>query len=232
MNKTKIMKKNTLLLVLILLLFVACNTTSSEKTKSEASADGAKQETVKEKSPQKTEVKKDEESTKTETKNNEEISSKGEFYAYFVDPDRDNPTNIRRTPGGEIVYKVPIEDRDYFEVKLVECRGKWFRIEGGLVSYIPDEGVEDVELTGDCWVHSSVIGAMLVGRIDNPVLRKNPDENSEIAAKIPEQADNLLIFLDMKDNWVKVEYGMEDNKTIKGWMPANWICSNPLTTCP
>ncbi len=206
------------------LLFVSCSgTTSSEEAAKEILKDSSKQEVVEEQSK---EIPKEIEMQDIEVR-----SSKGEFYAYFADPDTKNPTNIRNAPGGEIVYKVPVEEREYFSFKVVECSGKWFRIEGGLESYIPDEGVENVELSGDCWVHSSVIGATLVGGINNAVVRKMPDENSEIVSNLSHPTDIFLEFLDMKNDWVKIEFTTEDNQTTRGWIPASWICSNPLTTC-
>ncbi len=230
------MKKITLLLLFCTTIFFACNdSASSEENKD----DEKPEESIEQVDNQEFEDQQIEEENvedrevEAATANNTAAGSTGEFYACFADPDTENPTNIRNAPNGKIIYKVAIDKQDYYSFKVVEYRNKWFRIEGGLESAIPDEGVENVELTGDCWVHRSVIGASLIGSIDNPVIRKMPDDNSEIVEKILTPTCELYVrFLDMKNDRVKITYTTEENKTIEGWIPANWICSNPLTTCP
>ncbi len=115
---------------------------------------------------------------------------------------------------------------------MVECKNKWFKIEGNLESAMPEEGVQDMILSRECWVHSSVIKAGLISSIDNPVLRRKPNKNGDIIDKIVRPQDIFVTFLNMKDDWVMVQYTDENEEIKQGWIPVDWICSNPLTTCP
>ncbi len=163
---------------------------------------------------------------------NNDVLGKGEFYAYFTDPDKENPTNLRKTPGGEIIYKVPVEKRGYFSFTLVECKNKWFKIKGNLESGFGEPST--ITLNQECWVHTSVIGAGLMGSIDNPLIREEPDENAEVVAKIKIPSDMTVRFLDMKGDWVKVTCTDIQNNNFKktGWILSEWICANPLSNCP
>ncbi len=163
-----------------------------------------------------------------ETNNN--VLGKGKFYAYFSDPDKENPTNLRKTPGGEVIYKVPVEQRDFFSFTLVEYKDKWFKIKGNLENDA-DESY-NITLNQECWVHSSVIGAGLIGSINNPVIREKPDKNAKVVAKIKMPYEKVIHFLNMKGDWVKITCTDDNNNKQIGWIPSNWICANTLTTCP
>ncbi len=217
--------KKFVLLALVAILFFACNQNSSS---TQAQTENTEKNIDNEIQTDSTEKNINEEQSYNDNTNTEIASVQNEFCANFFDPDAENPTNLRATPGGKIVYKVPIDHRDYFTMTLIECKDGWFKIKGNLESVIPE--IPDMILSGDCWIHNSVIAATLFGSIDEPVVREEPNENAKIITEMSDTYNIVVHFLDMKEDWVKISYTKENNEII-GWIPNEWICCNPLTNC-
>ncbi len=143
-----------------------------------------------------------------------------EFHAYLNDPD-DSGTNIRKSPGGEVVLVLVTDDLNFeYFFTLTESQNGWFKVKS------PIGGMEnDFEIPGQQgWIHGSVIsvdtrnyGGEKLELLDKP-------EDGKIVAVIEEESG--LTVKDMCGKWVLVEYN-----GITGWIESYWLCGNPLTTC-
>ena len=144
----------------------------------------------------------------------------GEIYAYLIDDDS-NGTNLRKRPNGEIIYVLKTQNGNV-EISLSESKDSWFKITkidtyDDVIEPIPDE----------CWIHGSLLGAQIRNYAGQPIaLYKTPD-TTQIAFTIYEK-DAILSFNAMcGTDWVQVNHRDE-----LGWVPSEWLCSNPVTTCP
>ena len=150
--------------------------------------------------------------------NGEEYTEGGTFRpldVYLNDPD-ENATNIRREPNGKIIQKLNDQD-DYFTLTITEASNGWFK----LIKVIDVEG-NNIEISGGTgWIHNSVLEVSTRKKVE---LLEAPQYGSivgiidqEIQVKIKDR------YLD----WVQIEY-----KGLIGWIKSEWICGNPVTTCP
>ncbi|MFK7810020.1 MAG: hypothetical protein AB8F74_19600, partial [Saprospiraceae bacterium] len=148
--------------------------------------------------------------------NGEEYRENGSFApidVYLTDPDV-NGTNVRQEPNGKIILK--LKD-DYFTLTITEAREGWFKLK----KIIGVEG-NNIEIPGGAaWVHHSVIGVSTRRKIK--LLDKPKD--GRVVGTIDQE-----IGVQVKDkylDWVQVEY-----KGLIGWIASEWLCGNPVTTCP
>ena len=132
-------------------------------------------------------------------------------------------TNVRRTPGGEIVGKIP--HPGVYSMSVCQPKNGWWQILNGVV-YEAEEG-EEIVFDGEVWIHSSVlrVGTRNYGE-ETLILRTEPGENAPEAGRITEVVEVRPVDLSADGNWVKVRYG-----EITGWIEARWLCGNPLTNC-
>lgn len=140
--------------------------------------------------------------------------------AYIDDPSK-TATNIRKTPGGEVVLQLPYGKDDYF-LTIVGQKDGWFKvnsIEGIEVSYdLPEGGV---------WIHNSVVGASTRNYANQKItMYKLDTEKSAVVGTI--NIESAVHVLSVCQQWVEVE--LVENKK-RGWIKKEWICGNPLTTC-
>jgi len=156
-----------------------------------------------------------------ETPAKEKNCSSSEMHVYLNDPD-DSATNIRKSPGGDIVTQLVKDDQNFeFFLILTKAQDGWFKVKS------PISGMEnDFEIpNGEGWIHGSVIsvdtrnyGGQVLKLLDKP-------KNGNVVGIIEGESYGLRIK-DICGTWVKVEY-----KGIIGWIQDSWLCGNPLTTC-
>ena len=144
----------------------------------------------------------------------------GEIYAYLIDDDS-NGTNLRKKPNGEIIYVLKTQNGNV-EFSLSESKDSWLKITK-IDTY--DDAIEPIP--DECWIHGPLIGAQLRNYDGQPIaLYKTPDA-TQIAFTIYEQ-DVILSFNTMcGSDWVQVNHRGE-----LGWIQSEWLCGNPVTTCP
>lgn len=144
--------------------------------------------------------------------------------AYISDPDEAGPTNIRATPGGEVVLELGKHMDDYF-LDLEATSNGWFKVTdkiGGIdVDYDIPGGVG--------WIHGSVIG-LDTRNYGGQELKfySEPKEEASVSGTINHELHVHLI--DVCGEWAKVK-GNADGKKIEGWIQIEWLCGNPLTNC-
>ena len=153
---------------------------------------------------------------------NEQVNfcESGQTYAYLIDDDT-NGTNLRKRPNGEIIYVLKTQYGNV-EFRLSESKNNWFKITNidtydDIIEPIPDE----------CWIHGSLLGANTRNYGDQPIALYKTQDTNQMAFTINEQ-DVLLSYNAMcGSDWVQVKYKGE-----LGWIQSEWLCSNPVTTCP
>lgn len=154
------------------------------------------------------------------------------IFAYIADPDSSG-TNIRRIPGGEVIHTLRSEEIDEkaYSVKVLEAWNGWFRIDPQIEELTTEEGM--VVLDGkEAWIHGSLLANDTRNYGENQQLRfyTRPDTNSPVAFTIHQEEQ--VTFVDIRVGWSKVKYVSLEGKACVGWIQNEWLCCNPLTTCP
>ena len=148
-------------------------------------------------------------------------------YAYASSPDQTD-VNVRATPGGTIVFKLDHNEPGY-TVDLYEVCNGWFRISPQIETV--DQG-PIVLKSKQAWIHGSQLGADTRNYGGEKLtFRTRPDANSPIAFTIEEEIG--VSYVDMVKGWIKVKYTpKKSRKSLIGWIETEWLCPNPVTTCP
>ena len=148
-------------------------------------------------------------------------------YAYASSPDQTD-VNVRATPGGAIVFKLDHNEPGY-TVDLYEVWNGWFRISPQIETV--DQG-PIVLKSKQAWIHGSQLGADTRNYGGEKLtFRTHPDANSPIAFTIEEEIG--VSYVDMVKGWIKVKYTPKNSrKSLIGWIETEWLCPNPVTTCP
>lgn len=132
-------------------------------------------------------------------------------------------TNVRNAPNGEVVRQLPAGG--IYTLTVCNPKGGWWQILNGYVEAMDEDAIE---IPGEVWVHSSVLGLSTrnYGRQALP-LRAEPRANAPETGRIT-VAEDLVHPLDVTNDrkWVKVSWGR-----YTGWIEAKWLCANPVTTC-
>lgn len=82
------------------------------------------------------------------------------------------------------------------------------------------------------WIHGSQLGACTRNYGNQKLtFRTRPDVNSKEAFTIEEEI--CVSYVDMVEGWIKVKYIPEKSKkSFVGWIEAEHLCHNPVSTCP
>ena len=144
------------------------------------------------------------------------------FRAYISDPDKVNPTNVRKTPSGDIILKLE-RNSDYI-IYIVACQGRWFKVD----KIEPTDSKIDIP-GGAGWIHGSVIGFSTRNYGNQKLnLYEKANANSKVVEVLKYETELKLV--DIEGEWVKVEWN-NDGKKIIGWIEKEWLCGNPYTNC-
>jgi SH3-like domain-containing protein len=137
------------------------------------------------------------------------------------DPDNSG-TNIRNSPGGEIIYKImPVNFPDGCCFDIIEASNGWFKISGLI------HGIEnDINLPNNQgWVHKSVISIGTRNYGDQPIKLYDVPNGKNVVSVI-RTTDYGLRINDICGSWVQIIY-----KGKIGWVQDDWLCGNPWTNC-
>jgi len=177
---------------------------------------------------------------------------KCELNAYTIDEDPKG-INIRGTPSnqGRVVGVIRVKKDDDVQVDIVAESNGWFRIK----AYEHFAVTRNVKIDG--WLHGSRLGSglmiMQAGKASERLLEEpsersktlllltwDPGEDAakqELSAELPggkrEKIDYAkikhaatAILLACTNGYVKIRV-----HRYEGWVPANRLCGNPVTTC-
>ncbi len=137
-------------------------------------------------------------------------------------------TNIRNSPNGKVVKQLS-GNGDYM-LCVFRSKNGWWQIKDNEIEAYTDsfEGTITVEGTDKCWINYSVLGVSTRNYASQKLtLRATP---SETATTVYSFSEGLTLRpLECRGEWVKVK--TTDGKH-SGWIQSEWLCGNPLTTCP
>ncbi|MBK8951281.1 MAG: hypothetical protein IPM85_01895 [Chitinophagaceae bacterium] len=146
------------------------------------------------------------------------------FTAYVQDPDLVNPTNIRQTPGGEVITE--LEKGSDYMVEIVGQKNGWFKI--SRVDVFDNNAIDVPGQFG--WMHYSVL-AVRTRNYANQKLNvyASPDKTSKIAGIIKEETE--VRFTKFNKGYVFIRFTDNKGKKVEGWIEKEWLCGNPVTNC-
>lgn len=129
--------------------------------------------------------------------------------------DSGSDTNIRVSPNGEIILK--LNKLDDFVLKVIDYKDNWLKIyKITSVNY----GYEISELNG--WIHQTKVGLWTRKEIN---LLTDPLTGNSVG--IIEGEKGPVKVEGVCNDWIKIEY-----EGLIGWVELEWLCGNPVTTCP
>ena len=134
--------------------------------------------------------------------------------------DSDRYTNIRKSPGGSLLGRLDNSESEYL-ITICEPSNGWWRIF--------DDFVGSMELSGEAWIHYSVLGMRTRNYGGQALpLRASASEKAAVVATIKEEEETVRpMDISADGKWTKVKC---DAGT--GWIESRWLCGNPYTTCP
>ena len=137
---------------------------------------------------------------------------------YVMDSDR--YTNLRKSPGGSVLGRLDNSENEYV-ITICEPSNGWWRIF--------DDFVGSMELSGEAWIHYSVLGMRTRNYGGQALpLRASASEQAAVVATIKEEEATVRpMDISADGKWTKVKC---DAGT--GWLESRWLCGNPYTTCP
>lgn len=157
--------------------------------------------------------------------NEEGVNAPISLNAWVDDPDEKSPTNVRNSPGGKVVLK--LEHDDSFMVTIIGQRDGWFEITD-VVSFNSELDLPHESM----WIHPSVLAASTRNYDPNQKLEvyRHPEANPEF---ITDQlvGETYIRLSEYYYDFVHIQYEVEGIKK-DGWIKAELICGNPVTTCP
>jgi len=139
---------------------------------------------------------------------------------YIHDPDT-LPTNVRNSPRGKIILKLPKSD-DY-EVWLNGVSDGWFKV-------ADIEGINDETFHANVngYIHGSILAVDTRNYGGETInLYSNADASSKTVYSFKQELRLTLISANKNANWIKVKY----NSKIKGWIKRKWLCGSLRTNC-
>ena len=146
---------------------------------------------------------------------------------YVSDP-AGTPTNVRSAPGGAMAGTLTA-DGDYL-VRLIRCEKGWCQ---AIAIDTVDQGPMQIQSpSGELWLHASVL-AFSTRNYGGQTLALRPAPDKQAAPLFSFADEQILRPLDFRavdgTLWVQAE---TSDKKHRGWLEAEWVCGNPVTTCP
>lgn len=146
------------------------------------------------------------------------------FTAYVKDPDLANPTNIRKTPGGEVITE--LERGSDYMVEIVGQKNGWFKI--SRVDVFDNNAIDVPGQFG--WMHHSVLAVRTRNYANQKLnLYLLPEKTSKITGVIKEETE--VRFTKINKNYVFIRFTDSNGKKVEGWINKEWLCGNPVTNC-
>ena len=146
----------------------------------------------------------------------------------FIYDNSGSPTNVRKTPDGDILIQLPNDDSYEYEFDIVDKKDKWFKV----TYFALDDKFIKLPVDGG-WVHGSVVtfSTRNYGDEEIPVYQF-ANSNNQINSINTEIQIHLLDYHDFEGDidFVKITWTAFKVK-YEGWVETKWLCGNPYTTC-
>lgn len=139
-------------------------------------------------------------------------------------------TNIRQVPGGKVKTQLP-QDDDYCPLfSLISCNNGWWKIADCSDAYSESGiGTERCKKAVGGYIHYSCVGIYTRNYANEPIsLHAKPSASAKVVYLIEKEMLLHPTGVSKTGDWVKVK--TMDGKH-EGWIPSEWLCSNPLTNC-
>lgn len=134
---------------------------------------------------------------------------------FYVKDNVPDQAHIFTQPNGNVLYGLAQESN--YRVTTDKFEDGWFR-----AIELDEIDAEIIDLPrGYGWIHHSALVASTRAKVK---LLDQPINGSIIGEIDPEIQVNIIAT---KDNWVNIQY-----KELTGWVNADRLCGNPVTTCP
>lgn len=132
--------------------------------------------------------------------------------------DKDPVTNIRKSPGGELLGQLRGSD-DWMFTICEPARG-WWKIFGTKLG--------SLDISNGAWIHYSVLGMRTRNYGGQTLkLRAAPSSDAQVVATIKEEEMTVRpMDITPDGEWTKVKCAAGT-----GWIESSWLCGNPYTTC-
>ena len=149
--------------------------------------------------------------------------------AYIEDSDGEF-TNIRNTPGGEIILQLPTNN--VYLVNLSDFQKGWWKIEELVLINENEEEVPYVIPTDtEYWVHTSCVNSGIRG--DGTISFTLLSEPREGATVIKEYSagtlPSILNIIDLSPSKFYLKVKLNDGNV--GWIPTNIVCYSYFSIC-
>lgn len=143
---------------------------------------------------------------------------------YLNDPDL-SPTNVRKSPGGEILFQ--LSERYGWEIRIIGVNSGWF-----IVNNIENIDIEDeIYQNINGYLHGSVLAASTRNYGGEEIrLYSAPDEKSDVVLTIIQETQVRLKDGNEDGSWLYVSF-LKDGITEKGWIQSKWLCGSVRTNC-
>ncbi len=156
------------------------------------------------------------------------LCGRAQSLGVFINDTQGPYTNVRNSPKGQIVDKIPVNSSAMFVVE--KPVNGWWSIAGGDYDAILTGDFDNYHLKGSStgyWVHYSTIAVATRNYGGQALpLRSRPSAKATVTFTI--KTEQQLRPIDISGDWVKV-------KTLdgrhSGWIEAEWLCGNSVTTC-
>lgn len=211
------------------MFFCQCTNENSNTGDNENNREiAAEEETVEIKNtntPEKKEPEVQEDEKKSVEKTAENYECPCEIRGYITDPDE--YSNLRKSPGGEVAIKIPVENKEYGYATIITAKTS----KNGWLQLKSADGIANQDVEG-LWISGSIVGTSLRNYDGSPVnLYVQPDKSSEIAGTIKDPEKEMQIS-GCCEGWIYVKGINNDGTSFEGWLEPEMQCPNPVTTCP
>ncbi len=152
------------------------------------------------------------------------LAQEAALRVYVSDP-TGTATNVRAAPSGAVLGTLDVKG-DY-SATLHGCEKGWCRISD--ITAAADGAAPHLKYNaGGQWLHTSVLAFSTRNYGGQKlVLRAKPGENAAPVFSFTDE--RVLRPLDVRGHWVQAE---TLDKKHRGWLDVEWVCGNPVSTCP
>jgi len=133
----------------------------------------------------------------------------------YISDEGEEKSNVREKPNGDVILELDHQN-EYFQLRIVDYKDGWLKTDHITTS---NYGYEISQLYG--WVHHSIVTAFT----RKEVTLYDAPSGTKTAFTIDAETD--IIIKNICSDWVHIEY-----KNLSGWIQSEWLCGNPVTTCP
>lgn len=132
-----------------------------------------------------------------------------------IDDKSGSDTNVRTEPNGDVFLKLNFNDA--FVVNVVDYQEGWLKI-NAISSVYYNYEITNIE----GWIHQSTVGFWTRKKVN---LLDQPKTGTTLG--FIEKENGPVKVKSICGEWIQIEFEAQT-----GWIKLEWLCGNPVTTCP